>query len=330
VQELARLRSGSNKRISSWDRTGGNRDYLTIEKGETRAIAEISAPACIRHIWVTINCEDPLYLRKILLRAYWDGEETPSIDAPIGDFFGVGHAAVTSYQCAPFNMSQNPGAPRAAMNCFFPMPFAQARIEVVNECDTPIQSFYYYIDYELTEVDADNQGRFHAKWRRENPCDGQQGAAVNLDGKGNYLIMQAEGRGHYVGCNLSVHNLGGGWWGEGDDMFFIDGDTWPPSLHGTGSEDYFCHAWGMQDNAFLYNGTSYHANGNQVVGEKITVYRYHILDPVAFQRPTTAPTTTPRPPTGTRPSRTATSGRCCRYSSGCRGRSRVDRRGNLV
>jgi hypothetical protein len=284
MHDLARFRMGRNKRISSWDQTGGNRDYLTIEKGETRVIAQIGGPGCIRHIWVTIACEDPLYCRKILLRAYWDGEERPSVEVPIGDFFGVGHAAVTSYQCAMLNMSQNPGSPNAAMNCFFPMPFESARLEVVNECEAPIRSFYYYVDHELYHAPPRDQGRFHAKWRRENPCDGIPANAINLDGEGNYLILQAEGRGHYVGCNLSVHNLTGGWWGEGDDMFFIDDDIWPPSLHGTGSEDYFCHAWGMQDNAFLYNGTSYHVGPNQGVGERITVYRHHILDPVAFHR----------------------------------------------
>jgi hypothetical protein len=298
---LSRLREGQSKRISSYDTTGGNRDAWRIKGGETRELARITGPGCIRHLWVTVSAEDEWYLRKTLLRAYWDGEQSPSIDSPLGDFFGVGHGVVSSYSCAVLNMSANRGQERnAAMNCYFPMPFSeQARIEVVNESDKPIGSFYFYVDYDLLPEAPNDHGRFHAKWRRENPTDGwvpvrpqQQpdwggvNQAPNLTDRENYLFLEAKGRGHFVGVNLSVHNLCGGWWGEGDDMFMVDGVKWPPDLHGTGSEDYFSHAWGMQPhNSYLYNGVSYHRPGTVFsYNERITVYRYHLNEPVIFHQ----------------------------------------------
>lgn len=130
--------------------------------------------------------------------------------------------------------------------------------------------YIFYIDYELYDKPLDeNIAYFHAQWRRENPCDGwghkitvstPESDIVNLTGKDNYLILKAKGKGHYVGCNLSVTNFQGTWWGEGDDMIFIDGEKWPPTLHGIGSEDYFNHAYGTQDNKFLFNGFSIHEN----------------------------------------------------------------------
>jgi hypothetical protein len=168
------------------------------------------------------------------------------------------------------------------------MPYADgARITIENQGDKSIGAWYFYIDYdELSSQDKD-QARFHAWWNRNNVCQPptQQGddPDVNLTDKDNYLLLEAEGRGHFVGCNLSIHNLYGGWWGEGDDMFMVDGEKWPPDLHGTGSEDYFGHAWGMQtQNAFMYNGVSFHQGGRESYNERITVYRYHVNDPVIF------------------------------------------------
>ena len=151
LDSLSRLRDGTSKRISSYDVTGGNADCWTIQGGETRQLAHIKGPGCIRHLWVTVAADDEWYLRSTLLRAYWDGEKSPSIDSPLGDFFGVGHGVVSSYSCAVLSMSANPGQHRhAAMNCYFPMPFSErARFEIVNESDQKIGSFYFYLDYEL-------------------------------------------------------------------------------------------------------------------------------------------------------------------------------------
>jgi len=292
LKGLSLIKDARTKRVSSYDKTGANADCWRVEPGETVVLADIKGPGCITHTWFTLSCPDKYYLRKVLLKMYWDGEENPSVLVPLGDFFGVGHGKVTSFYCLPLNMSANPwpNVDAAGMNCYFPMPFKEsARIEITNEANEPIHALYFYIDYEEYDELVGEHGYFHAQWRRENPCGGTRQIredfdAQNLTGEDNYVILEAEGRGHYVGCVLSVHNLCGGWWGEGDDMIFIDGEKWPPSLHGTGTEDYFGHAWGMQDNSYLFNGTSFHEAGREVVGEKITVYRFHIQDPVVFKK----------------------------------------------
>jgi len=162
---------------------------------------------------------------------------------------------------------------------------------IENECEGDVPAFYYYVDYDEMDALPSDMLRFHAWWNRNNPCKKPTHLGrdydVNLTDKDNYLITDIRGAGHYVGCNMSVHNLYGGWWGEGDDMFMVDGDKWPPDLHGTGSEDYFGHAWGMQtQNAFMYNGVSYHKKGTEPaqINERITVYRYHVNDPVIFHK----------------------------------------------
>ena len=198
--------------------------------------------------------EEAFLPRKIVLRMYWDGETEPSVEAPIGDFFGMGHGLTRNYASAALMMSPEDGK---AFNCFFRMPYAtDARIEIGSEAEHPIK-FYFYIDYEAYDKLPDNELRFHAKWNRENPTDGIPDAGIdnadyefggnNTTGDGNYVILEAEGSGHYVGCNLNIDNLRAtsewNWYGEGDDMIFIDGEPWPPSLHGTGTEDYFNTAW---------------------------------------------------------------------------------------
>lgn len=299
LKDITRFRDCRTRRVSSWDRSGGNHDAICIEPSTAALIADLKGPGVITHIWFTIACPDSLYPRKMLLRIHWDGETDPSVESPIGDFFGIGHGLVKAYMSAPLTMTGHPRNPeRTAFNCYFQMPFRhRAKIEVVNESDQPVRAFYYYIDYEEHQSLPDDVLMFHAKWRRENPCDGwmkeeerftEAGqdkirAARNLTGEGNYLILQAEGRGHYIGCNLSVHNLCGKWWGEGDDMIFVDGERWPPSLHGTGSEDYFCNAWGMQNRCYLYAGASLYEHEEPGIG-KCTSYRFHIQDPVVFHK----------------------------------------------
>ncbi|MDI7277683.1 MAG: DUF2961 domain-containing protein [Anaerolineae bacterium] len=310
LRSLLYPRDAASKRASSWDRTGGNKDSIAIPRGEVGTLAEIAGPGCINHIWFTVWCPDRLYLRKLLLRMYWDGEPTPSVESPLGDFFGVGHGVVSHYWSLPLNMVTGPRAERwntAAMNCFFPMPFSRgARVEIANECDEDVQAFYYYIDYEAYPAPADDLLRFHAQWRRENPTQGaidphavsrdEVMGLVNVGGQGNYVILEAEGRGHYVGCNLSIDHINPvptiTWFGEGDDMIFIDGEEWPPSLHGTGTEDYFCSAWDYPAGKHCtpYHGVSlagkWLALENDVFSYagKWTMYRFHIEDPVRFAR----------------------------------------------
>lgn len=309
LKDLTKFKESRTRRISSYDKTGGNLDFLRIPRGKKVTLADIKGAGCITHMWFTVNCRDRDYLRKILLRMYWDGEEDHSVDTPLGDFFGIGHGIAKSFQSLPLNIVGGTGkkGDRAALNCYWSMPFSKsARVEIVNECYCAIDSFYYHIDYEEYKQPDEGALMFHAKWRRENPCDGKKPAGEgilevfvknkNLRGEGNYVILEAEGKGNYVGCVLNVDNLEIGdkalkfgrmpfeWWGEGDDMIFIDGEK-EPSIIGTGSEDYFLHAWGMQKDSYLYAGTSLHEFDPDFKDRrKCTAYRFHIEDPVRFKK----------------------------------------------
>jgi hypothetical protein len=304
LRDLPRLRGTRRRRASSWDRTGGNGDRVTLEPGQTVTLAAIDGAGSITHLWMTLAHErmtrdpwtrEPDYLRRLVLRAFWDDEPHPSINVPVGDFFGVGHARTTNFVSAPLQMSPQDGK---GFNSFFHMPFATgARLEVTSEMTDERIFLYYYVDYEeIDELDEDI-GRFHAQWRRANPCPGvDQGtqtnaefqlSGTNLDGAGNYTILRAQGRGHYVGCVLNIHNLRDtqqwNWYGEGDDMIFIDGDEWPPTLPGTGTEDYFNTAWcPTQPYHAPYHGITLAGGDNW--GGQVSLYRFHIEDPIPFQR----------------------------------------------
>jgi len=279
MDDLYRVRDAHSARASSYDRSGGNADMRPIAPGGTLVLADLKGPGCIRHIWVTISSDEEYYLRRLALRMYWDREQNPSVEAPIGDFFGVGHGIVSPYISLPLAMITSRG-----FNCYFPMPFNKsARITVTNDGQQVVKAFYYHVDYETYEqpLGAD-AACFHARWHRENPTKAS-GATLNTTGAENYVILEARGRGHYVGCNYSVHQLSGGWWGEGDDMMFIDGEE-KPSIVGTGSEDYFNSAWGFaHEYAGNFLGCTV-VNRPPPLDAKTCVYRYHILDPVHFQR----------------------------------------------
>ncbi|NLA58738.1 MAG: DUF2961 domain-containing protein [Firmicutes bacterium] len=295
LRELSVMRSFQRKRVSSYDRTGGNSDWLTIEPNQTVEIARIEGAGCITHIWMTtapVTHIEEVYLpRKVVLRFYWDGEEHPSVEVPYGDFFGMGHGITKNWSSAPLSMGPEDGK---AMNCFFPMPFADgARLTVTNESSQSLK-FYYYIDYEAYSLLPSDELRFHATWRREitKGIDAQSVdnayycfGGENRTGEDNYVILDARGKGHYVGCHLNIHNLRftheWNWYGEGDDMIFIDGEPWPPSLHGTGTEDYFCTAWcPQQEFQTPYYGII--LGGGPNWSGKVTLYRYHIVDPITF------------------------------------------------
>jgi hypothetical protein len=290
-------RAGKRRRESSYDRTGGNRDYFVVRPGERRDICAIRGPGVITHIWMTLgptgDVEEPFTHRKLVLRMYWDGEDSASVEAPIGDFFGMGHGMTRNFVSAPLAMSPQDGR---AMNSFFAMPFSSsARIEVESGCELPLK-LYFYVDYESREDPLEGALRFHAAWRREltdGIDEGGLGNALfefggkNTTGDGNYVILEAQGRGHYVGCNLNIHNLRTtrewNWYGEGDDMIFIDGEKWPPSLHGTGMEDYFDTAWcPTQEYSSPYHGII--LGGGPNWSGKVSFYRYHIQDPIMFEK----------------------------------------------
>ena len=302
---IATLRPNVRReRASSYDRAGGNSDWWELAPGETRAIAEIDGPGCIKHIWSTMfSAGSDHVFRKVVLRVYWDGESTPSVEAPIGDFFGMGHAMSRNFVSAPLQMSPEDGR---GFNCWFPMPFGDgARIEVTNECEHPL-NLYFYIDYETypAGTDLSGQGRFHAQWRRVNPTPGWADPSVawrhnhdkmreawktpNLDAANNYVILEAQGVGHYVGCHVDIdvfERQANDWYGEGDDMIFIDGEPLP-RLYGTGTEDYFNTAFcpTQEYNAPYHGVILYQGSPAWPWGGKNSVYRYHIEDPIMFNQ----------------------------------------------
>jgi len=300
LHDLARIRDRKTGRVSSWDQTGRNNDFWTIPPGESVVLADLRGPAQITHLWMT----QPNHYRECLLRITWDDAPRPSILVPLGDFFGLGHGLVNSYQSLLFSASTStPGQfnKGCALNCYVPMPFRErALIELVNESAEPHRQ-YFYVDYETLPDWPEDAGYFHAEFRRANPFGGwgpeitvntPQADIVNkgrLAWDNNYVILETKGRGHYIGCNLSVSNFQGTWWGEGDDMIWVDGYKWPPDLHGTGSEDYLNQAWGMQNNAFLRNGSSIFEGMTKPhlccgQGGYQTSYIFHLENPVRFQR----------------------------------------------
>ena len=291
--QLTTLRQARTRRISSYDVTGRNADAWTLAPGETRVLADIKGPGRITHIWMT----QALHYRECLLRMTWDDAKRPSVLVPLGDFFGLGHNIVNSYQSFLFSAStsqNNKFNTGCALNCYVRMPFRErALIELINE-GRERHGQYFYIDYETYEESLpDDELYFHAQFRRENPFGGwgpeirvntPQADIVNKERtawENNYVILHTKGRGHYIGCNLSVTNFQGTWWGEGDDMIWVDGYKWPPDLHGTGSEDYLNQAWGMQPNAFMRNGSSIHESHT---GGYQTSYVHHIENPVRFEQ----------------------------------------------
>ncbi len=292
LTNLARIRKDiKRKRISSYDKTGANNDFSQIGPKEKYVICNISSAGCIKHIWMTLLSQDPNYLRKIIIRMWWDKEKDPSVECPIGDFFGIGHAKTVNFWSLPLSMSPRDGK---GFNCFFPMPFSErARIEVENETDVNLIC-YYYVDYEeYLKLDS-SYGRFHATWNRENPCEGSDYQKVkkvskwfkkNLNHENDYLILETEGEGHYVGCHLDIHNLyetkKQNWPGEGDD--YIEIDDGEIILYGTGTEDYFCTAWApAKYYCSPYFGIT--LPGRKNWSGKISYYRYHIEDPIFFHK----------------------------------------------
>ncbi|MHA1688844.1 MAG: glycoside hydrolase family 172 protein [Promethearchaeota archaeon] len=314
MKDIIYLRPDSVKRrrISSYDKTGGNNDWIDVKPREKVVLAEVKGAGIITHIWCTMTCRAKYYLRNVILRFYWDdeNEDTPSVEAPIGDFFGMGHAKRENFISLPFQMSPQKGR---GFNCWWPMPFSKG-FKIILENDNPkLYRLYYYIDYELHEEGLPNEkdiGRFHAQWRRENPPpvkthDPETGKKFtpskpiqfNLFGgknkeplKYNYKILEARGKGHYIGCNLNIDNSTFmpwfiNWPGEGDDMIFIDEDIEKkiPTLYGTGTEDYVNQAFCPREK----QTTPYHGTikpGGLNWWGKITYYRYHVEDPIYFNK----------------------------------------------
>lgn len=248
--------------------------YVRILGGETLTIAEMEGPGAIQHIWMTPTGN----WRFSILRFYWDDETTPSIEVPVGDFFGMAFNEYAQLNSLPVTV--NPGS---AFNCYWKMPFRKkARITVQNLNSEPM-NLYYQVDYTLTPV-GDDEAYLHAQFRRSNPTQG----ALHT------LVDGIQGKGHYVGTYMAWNVNNNGWWGEGEIKFYMDGDKDFPTIAGTGTEDYFCGSYNFENartRQYQEFSTPY-AGLHQVIRpdglyrsqQSFGMYRWHIMDPVRFEK----------------------------------------------
>ncbi len=274
---LLKLGDGRTHRVSSASPDpNSNGDNLRVKPGETRVLAELTGPGIIRHLWLTFPEARPSWLAKdggarpdeIVIRFYWDDSTEPAVESPVGDFFAVGFGRRREVRSVPVQVEDGD-----SYNAFWPMPFRKsAKVTLTNESQKPLNSTYFHLDWEAVAV-ADDAPYFCAQYRQEFP------AVAGRD----YLILDAVGRGHYVGCVLSVRSRSPEWFGEGDDCFYIDGEE-KPSIRGTGTEDYFLSAWGLKLNSFPYSGTTLLEGGWGHIGQITSAYRWHLNDPVRFQK----------------------------------------------
>ncbi len=235
-----------------------------IAPGETVQLCDIEGPGTIRHFWLTTG-DQPVNLRSLVIRAAWDGQAHPSIACPVGDFFGFAHGKAMPYQSAVHSVSTEAG-----MNLWLPMPFVKrVKCTLTNE-GREKATVYYQITYTLGDKHADDVGRLHVLFRRENPTKQRRDFE---------LLPLRKNKGRYIGAVIGVRNLHPDqWWGEGEIKVYMDGDTQYPTIVGTGSEDYVGLAWGVQQTPFLYHGCSLDKNNF------VSMYRWHLPDPIAWKK----------------------------------------------
>jgi len=243
------------------------RPCITLPKNSTTTLAKIAGPGAIKHIWITVDAKA---YRDCVLRFFWDGEKSPSVEVPLGDFFAIGHAIRYKVDSLPVAVN-----PSGGFNCYWTMPFRKScLITIENQRWEDIQGFFYQISYTLCDV-PEGAAYFHAQWRR----------SLTTRGNPEHVILDSvRGRGHYVGTFLAWTQLSNGWWGEGEIKFFIDDDKEYPTICGTGTEDYFGGAWCFGDTfstAFLG-----YPLWRKEPGEvpKHGLYRWHVLDPIRFEK----------------------------------------------
>ena len=266
---LAQLKNYASGRVSSGNRyVSSNDDSKRIMPGETLVMADLSGPGMITHIWLTVAQNEFGWPRLARLRVYYDGHKTPSVDAPLGDFFAVGHGAERDVN----SMMVRDSSLGRARNSYWPMPFRKScRITITNEGKRLLPMFYYHVDYRKYMSLPPGVGYFHAYYRQERPARSGH----------NYAFLDTKATGHYVGTVLSVVLTQISWFGEGDDLFYIDGVS-QPQIYGTGTEDYFNDAWDLRDASALWTGTPI-AEG-ELPGSRLSAYRWHVPDPIPFTK----------------------------------------------
>jgi len=282
----ARAQSYKSLKQSSFDTTGGNGDRWPIAGGATKEVFNATGTGVITHIWFTIAARSSDHLKEVVLRGYWDGNAKPSVEVPVGDFFGLNLGAYQVYESEYLACS-----PGRSLNCYFAMPYkSAARLTVTNEGTQEINAFYSNIDYLTVPRLPDDVLYFHAQYRQSAPCVPVTGAdpKLNPTGRQNYVYMETRGRGHLMGVTLGVLQNADGWWGEGDEMIFVDNDA-QPTIVGTGSEDYFLGSWdfGGRDGAVPFGHRMYGAPlivNAERTGGRYCCYRWHGDNPVTFER----------------------------------------------
>ena len=290
---LAKIKSDVKSRhVSSYDTTGGNADSWKVKKGEKVNILDLQGAGVITRIWITIApTHEKLSRNDIVIRMYWDGNSFPSVESPVGPFFGQGWDESYHFISAPLAAAPRDGN---ALVSYFAMPFAKgARIEIENQANIDIDALYFNIDYSEMKKLPPDLGRFHA-WYNYKVTDanpdgenewgvlGEQGK--NKDGKNNYLIADIKGKGQFVGLNYYVNSPSPMWYGEGDEMVFIDGEKLP-SINGTGTEDFFNSSWSPKEiYMHPYFGYARVNEGESGWLGRTHCYRFFIDDPVYFDK----------------------------------------------
>jgi len=286
LPQYARAQSYTSLKQSSFDRTGGNSDRWPVPPGGVQEVFNATGAGVITHIWFTIAASSGDHLKELVLRGYWDGNTKPSVEVPIGDFFGLNLGSYQVYQSQYLACS-----PGRSLNCYFAMPYKQsARFTVTNEGKAEVGSLYSNIDYLTVPRLPDDVLYFHAQYRQSAPATPNTAPTprLNPDGARNYVYVDTKGRGHLMGVTLGVLLNAGGWWGEGDDMIFVDDDS-KPVIVGTGSEDYFLGSWnfGGRDGAVPFAHAMYGAPiivNPERTGGRYCCYRWHGDNPVTFTR----------------------------------------------
>jgi len=266
VERIGQRWDGPNRCARDLGRGWKVRPCITLPASETTTLMDVEGPGRIQHIWITVHEKR---FRDLILRMYWDGEETPSVECPLGDFFCNGFSQRANVLALPINVN-----PTGGLNSYFPMPFrSRARITVEHRGPEDAGGFFYAITYALGAVGED-EAQFHAQFRRTNPLPETPDCTI-LDG--------VRGRGQYVGTYMAWQQNSKGWWGEGEIKFFLDGDAEFPTLCGTGTEDYFGGAWGFGDTfSAPYLGYPL-GNCDGRPGNRHGLYRFHVMDPVRFR-----------------------------------------------
>jgi hypothetical protein len=253
-----------------------NSDNFRVQPGQTHTLMDVKGPGEITHIWMTFLGPEPQGWAKngsathqdMLLRIYWDGSDKPGVEAPVGDFFANCFGRRDSVVSLPVIVED-----ADSYNCFWRMPFRKgARIEIVNQGDKPVNLLYYNVDWIKLDSLPRDTPYFYAQYRQEYPV--QQGK--------DYVLLETKGKGHYVGTVMAVRTRSPEWFGEGDEKIYIDGED-KPSIWGTGTEDYFMSAWGLQKTSTPYFGVPYFDQWG-IVGGHTSAYRWHINDPIVFQK----------------------------------------------